>query len=172
MKTVRIILASLLALAALAAAALLLSLGYGAFQDLRSRGRGGQQAALRLQEQELARTLAEHGEWQRLPEELRRFRERTLITLDGFAAFRRELNLCLDDNGLRAANIAFKFEKRQGGMQPVTMQFSLSGSYRSLKKFIYDMERKPQMAFFRKIDMSRSGDDVGAHFTMEAYLGD
>ncbi len=172
MKKYRIILASLLALAALAAAALLLSLAYGAFQDLRRQGRGGQQAALRLQQQELARTAAAHDEWRRLPEELRRFRERTLITLDGFAAFRRELNLCLDDNNLRAANIAFKFEKRQGGMQPVTLQFTLSGGYRSLKKFIYDMERKPQMAFFRTIDMNRSGDDVSARFSMEATLGD
>jgi hypothetical protein len=172
MKAYRIILASLLALAALAAAALLLSLAAGTLQDLRRQARGGQPSALRLQELELARAAAEHGEWQRLPEELRRFRERTLISLDGFAAFRRELNLCLDDNNLRAANIAFKFEKRQGGLQPVTMQFSLSGSYRSLKKFIYDMERKPQMAFFRTIDMSRSGDDVSARFSMEATLGE
>ncbi len=172
MKAYRAVLCSLLALAALAAAALLLSLAAGTFQDLRRQARGGQPSALRLQEQELARTAAEHGEWQRLPEELRRFRERTLITLDGFAAFRRELNLCLDDNNLRAPNIAFKFEKRQGGLQPVTMQFSLNGSYRSLKKFIYDMERKPQMAFFRTIDMSRSGDDVSARFSMEAILGE
>lgn len=172
MKKYRVILASLLALAALASGALLLSLGWGAIQDLRRQGRSGQQAALRLQEQELARTAAEHEEWQRLPKDLRRFRERFIVTLDGFASFRRDLNLCLDDNNLRAANISFKFEKRQGALQPVIMQFTLSGPYRSLKKFIYDMERKPKMAFFRSIDMSAGGDAVTARFSMEATLGD
>ncbi|HOW44752.1 MAG TPA: hypothetical protein PK919_06230 [Candidatus Aminicenantes bacterium] len=172
MRPYRITLMSLLVLVAVAAAVLLLSLGWGASQDLRRQGRGDPQAALRRQEQELAQTAAEHKEWQRLPEDLRRFRERTIITLDGFARFRRDLNLCLDDNNLRAPNISFNFQQRQNGLQPVAMQFSLNGPYRSLKKFIYDMERKPQMAFIRSVDMSASGDAVNAHFSMEAYLGD
>lgn len=172
MKKYRVTIAALLALVALGAAALLFSLASGAVQDLRRQSRRGQQAALRLQEQELAKATAEHGEWRRLPEDLRRFHARYIITLDDFARFRRDLNLRLDDNNLRAPNIAFKFERRRGGLQPVNLQFTLNGSYRSLKKFIYDMELLPRMAFFHSIEMNRNGDAISGRFTMEAYLGE
>lgn len=171
MKAHKITVTALLALLALSAAACLFSLAYGAYLDIKRQGRREQSSALRLQEEELAELAAQHAEWRKLPAELEQFRRRHVISLDDFARFRRELNLCLDDNGFRAPDIAFKFGRRHGGLQPVSIQFTLNGSYRSLKKFIYDMECKPKMQFFRKIDLNGNGETVLGRFTMEAHLG-
>lgn len=171
MKGYKITVTVLLALLALSAAACLFSLAHGAYLDMKRQGRRKQDTALRLQQEELAELAAQHGEWRKLPADLEQFRSRHIISLDDFARFRRDLNLCLDDNGFRAPDISFTFGRRQGGLQPVSFQFTLNGTYRSLKKFIFEMERKPRMQFFKQIDLNGSGETVVGRFTMEAYLG-
>lgn len=172
MKRYKIVLWALLGLLALGAAAFLFMLAQGVVLDLKGRSQRSQGEALRRQQQEIAALAAEHGEWRALPAALQQFRSRHVISLDGFARFRRELNLCIDDNGLPAPNIAFRFGPVRGGMQTVSFQFTLEGSYRSLKKFVYDMERKPNMQFFTTIDFSGSGTGVRGRFAMEAHLVD
>jgi len=171
MKAYKIILAALLTLLALGAAALLLALGQGAVADLRQRSQDLRGETLRREQQARAVLAAEHDEWKKLPAALEEFRRAHVISLDDFARFRRELNLCIDDNDLPAPDIAFRFGPVRGGLQTVSFQFVLRGSYRSLKKFIHDMERKPKMQFFTAIDLS-SGDSgsVTGRFSMEAHL--
>lgn len=172
MKSYRIAVTALLALLALSAAACLLSYAYGSVQDMARRGRQQKLAAGRLQEEEFNRLGAELAGWKKLPADLEAFRRRHIISMDDFAKFRRELNLCLDDNGFPAPNITFEFGSRRGRLLKVSMQFALKGSYRSLKKFIFDMEGKPGMQFFDKIDLNASGEAVIGRFVMEAYLGE
>ena len=92
--------------------------------------------------------------------------------MDDFAVFRRELNLCLDDNGFRATNIAFQFSPGLNRTRRVAIQFTLAGSYRDVKKFVFDMERKPKMHFFERIELNASGDKVTGSLDMEAYLAE
>jgi hypothetical protein len=172
MKSYRIAVKVLLALLALSAAACLLSYAYGSVQDMARQGRLQKRAAGRLQEEEFSRLGAELSGWKKLPADLQQFRRDHVISMDGFANFRRDLNLCLDDNGFPAPNISFQFGSRSGHLLKVSLQFVLKGSYRSLKKFIYDMEGKPKMQFFNKIDFSANGQEVTGHFLMEAYLGE
>jgi len=160
----------LLALLALSAAACLLSFAYGSVQDLTRHGRLEQRAADHRHEQELAALVAENADWKKLPADLLQFRRQHVISMDDFARFRRDLNLCLDDNGFPAPNIIFEFGPRRGHLQKVSFQFSLKGSYRSLKKFIFAMEGKPKMQFFEKIKLDSSGEAVNGHFFMEATL--
>lgn len=172
MKSYRIAVKVLLALLALSAAACLLSYAYGSMQDMARQGRLEKSAAGRIQAEEFKQLGAELAGWERLPADLRQFRREHVISMDDFANFRRELNLCLDDNGFPAPNISFQFGSRSGPMLKVTLKFVLKGSYRSLKKFIFDMEGKPKMQFFDKIDLNASGDEITGHFLMEAYLGE
>jgi Tfp pilus assembly protein PilO len=170
MKSHKAVVKVLLALLALSAAACLFSFAFGAIQDQARQGRLEKRAAALRQEQEFRGLGAEHDLWKKLPAELLQFRRRHIISLDDFDRFRRDLNLCLDDNGFPAPSIAFKYDRSQGRLQRVTFRFALNGSYRNLKKFIYDMERKPKMQFFETIELNGSGDTVNGSFTMEAYL--
>jgi Tfp pilus assembly protein PilO len=168
-KTVAV---ALLALAGLSAAACAFSLAYAAARGSARQARLGQRSALQQQEAELGSMRAEHDEWRRLPDDLQRFRRERLFSLDDFAAFRRELNLCLDDNGFPAPAIALQFGPARFGMRPVSLQFTLSGSYRSLKKFLSDMERKPRLQWFERVELTASGETVVGRFQMEATLGE
>ena len=172
MKNYKAAVMVLLALLALSAAACLFTFAYGAIQDRARQGRLDKRAAALLQEKEFHRLVAEHADWKKLPADLLQFRSRHIISMDDFAAFRRELNLCLDDNGFPAPDISYKYGRSRGRLQKVSFQFTLNGSYRSLKKFIYDMELKPKMQFFETIELKGSGAAVSGRFVMEAYLED
>ena len=50
------------------------------------------------------------------------------------------------------------------------MKFSLAGSYRSLKKFIFDMEARSKMYFFSSLELSASADRSRAPLRLEVYL--
>lgn len=170
MKTYKIAVQALLALLALSALACLFSFAYGSIQDQARRSRLEKRAAARLQEEEFRKLEAEHGDWKKLPADLQQFRRQHVISMDDFDRFRRDLNLCLDDNGFPAPNISFRYGRSRGRLQRVGFQFSLNGTYRNLKKFIYDMERKPKMQFFESVKLTGSGDAVNGSFSMEAYL--
>ncbi|MCU0236908.1 MAG: hypothetical protein MUC72_07470 [Acidobacteria bacterium] len=170
MKTYKIAVQVLLALLALSALACLFSFAYGSIQDRAQQARLQKLAAARLQEEEFSKLAAEHGDWKKLPADLLQFRRQHVISMADFDRFRRDLNLCLDDNGFPAPSISFRYGRSRGSLQRVSFQFTLNGSYRSLKKFIYDMERKPKMQFFESIKLTESADAVIGSFSMEAYL--
>lgn len=172
MKSYRIAVQALLGLLALSALACLFALGYGSIQDLGRQERLKKRAADRQLLEEYRQLGAELDRWKNLPADLEAFRRQHIISMDDFARFRRDLNLCLDDNGFPAPNITFEFGRRSNRLLKVSLQFVLKGSYRSLKKFIFDMEGKPRMQFFEKIELRSQGEAISGHFLMEAYLGE
>lgn len=170
MKRFRIALLLLLSVSALCAAALLFSLVLASASGSSRQARLEKQAAMQAQQRELQELRRDHREWQELPAALQRFRRERIYSLDGYAAFRRDLNVCLDDNGFPAPSISLQSAGASGRLRRVSLQFTLDGPYRSLKKFIYDMERKPRMHFFQRIDMSSIADKVRCSFAMEVYF--
>jgi Tfp pilus assembly protein PilO len=172
MRKFKLAVTALLALFALCAAAYLFSAAFAHFRDLARQSQMERRAAFRAQEEEFHKMSAEHAEWRGLPAQLREFRKERIISMDDFAAFRRDLNSRLDDNGFHGASISFQFGASQNRMRKVAIGFSLKGSYRQLKKFIFDMEKSPKMHFFDRIVLSGSGPLVTGNFSMEAYLGE
>src|SRR5512138_630397 len=139
MKKYRIAVWALLAALALAGVACLFALALGTVQDLRRQGRREQRSTLSQREEAVRALERDHEEWRRLPADLDEFRRAHIIGMNDFERFRREMNLCLDDNALRAPNISMVYAPRQGRLQTVRLEFSLEGGYRAVKKFIYDM---------------------------------
>jgi len=170
MKKYKIAATAMLACFALGAASCMLSFAYMSIRELSRQNRLEKQAAFRLQESESRKLSEEHRNWRELPEELQRFRRDYFISMDDFAAFRRDLNSCLAANGFTAANITSQFGRSLSKTRKVTISFSLEGPYRNLKKFIYDMEQKPKMHFFERIELSSRGETVSGKFKMEATL--
>jgi Tfp pilus assembly protein PilO len=172
MKKFKLAVIALLALFALCAAGSLFSSAYAHFQELARQNRLARQAAFRMQENEFQKLRAEHADWKKLPDALRQFRINRIISMDDFAVFRRDLNSRLDNNGFHDASISFQFGASQNRMRKVAIGFTLKGSYRQLKKFIFDMEKSPKMHFFDHIVFTGSGPTVTGGFSMEAYLGE
>lgn len=170
MKKYRIAVIVLLALFALGAAACLFSLAFASARGISRQGRMEKQAAFHLQVKEFQALRAELADWKKLPRELERFRTKHIISIEEYAAFRRDLNLCLDDNGFPAPDITMQFGAAPGRMRRVSFRFSISGPYYNMKKFIFAMEGKPRMHFFEHIELSGGSEKVLGRFAMEAYL--
>ena len=172
MKSYKLAVTAMLVLLAVSAAGCLFSLVYGSLLDLSRRHHLDRFAAFALQEKEFQKLSEQHRDWEKLPKELRRFRRNFIISMDDFAVFRRNLNSCLANNHFNAANITFQFGGRQNKIRKVNIGFVLQGTYRDVKKFIFDMERKPKMHFFTRIELNGAAETVNGSFNMEAYIGE
>jgi hypothetical protein len=172
MKKSKLVLSAMLALLALSAVLCLLSLAYGQWQEASRRQRQRTFGELAGREKAARALEAEYREWLDLPRALEQFRRDNILNLDEFASFRRFLDASLAANGLQPPRIDFAFGGDREGFRKVTARFSLSGSYRSLKKFIYDMETKPKMHYFSSLQLSGAADRVKGAFVLEVYLGE
>ncbi|MEI6613616.1 MAG: hypothetical protein WCL37_01845 [Chrysiogenales bacterium] len=162
----------LLVLLFLSAAGCLFSFVYIQFKDL------SRQKRLKIfsdfeRRGKAAQTLEnEYRDWQKLPEVLQKFRQEKILSMDGFAVFRRYLDSRLAANGLQSARIDLAFGSSGDSIRKVSVNFSLEGSYRSVKKFIFDMEAKSKMYFFESLGLSAGAGTVKGAFTLVVYLGE
>lgn len=172
MKKSRIAVLALLVFLCASIAGTLFSFVYVSFKDLARQQRLNAFQDFERQEKELRALENEYREWQELPDALKKFHERHILSLDAFAAFRVELDSCLAANQLQPPSIDISFGKSRDNIKRVGMKFSLTSSYQNLKKFVFDMEGKSKMHFIRSLTMAASGNAVRCSITLEVYLGD
>lgn len=172
MKKYKTAVTTLLVLFTFSTAGCLFSFAYLSLKELSRQSSLDKKAAFKLQEKEFQKLSEEYSAWKRLPDELQQFRREHIINMDEFALFRRDLNSCLAANQLTAKNISSQFSPGRWKTRKVTISFALEGPYRELKKFIYDIEKKPKMQFFAAIELHGNAETVKGNFQMEAYIGD
>jgi hypothetical protein len=172
MKKSKLALTALLALLCLSAAGCLFSFVYASWQDLARQNRQNAFRELERREKEAYVLAKEFREWERLPLDLKKFHDDNILSMEQFAAFRRDLDARLAANGLRPPRIDFSFGNKRGNIRKVTVKFSLESGYRDLKKFIFDMEAKAKMHFFTAMQLNAGANTVKGAFTMEVYLGE
>ena len=172
MKKIRLAVLALLVLLFLSAAGCLFSFVYGQYKDLSRQHRLKTFLAFERQEKEAQALEREYRDWQELPGALQKFRGDNILSMDEFAVFRRDLDSCLAANRLQPPSIDFTFGRSRDAIKKVDVRFSLAGSYRDLKKFIFDMEARSKMYFFTNLELSASADAVKGAFAMEVYLGE
>jgi len=172
MKKNKLGLLALLVLLSVSAAGCLFSFVYVQFKDLSQQNRLKIFRNLERRENELRVLEKEYRDWQKLPEALQKFRQDYILSMDEFAAFRRVLDSHLAANQLQPARIDFAFSNSSDSIKKVSVNFSLEGSYRELKKFVFDMESKSKMYFFQSVALTANGTTVKGAFTLEVYLGE
>lgn len=172
MKKSKLAVTAMLALLCLSVAGCFFSLVTGQLRERAQQQRLETFRTFELREKAAQAQENEFRAWQELPGVLKKFRREQFLSLDEFAAFRRDLDASLAANGLQPPRIDFAFGGSQGDIRKITAQFSLTGSYRSLKRFIFDMEAKKKMIFFPSLHLSAAGDAVKGAFTLEVYLGE
>jgi Tfp pilus assembly protein PilO len=160
----------LLVLLCLSAAGCLFSFVYGQYKDLSRQNRLKIFRNFERQEKEAQALEKEYQDWQKLPEVLQKFRRGHILSIDEFAAFRRFLDSSLAANQLHPLRIDFTFDKSMDNIRTASVRLSLDGSYRNLKKFIFDMESESKMYFLESMDLIGDGVTVKGSFTLEVYL--
>lgn len=162
----------LLILLCLSAAGCLFSFVFVQFKDLSRQNRLKAFKDFENQEKELQVLEKEYLDWQKLPDVLQKFRKDNILNMNEFAAFRRDLDSSLAASQLQPQRIDFTFSKSRDSIKKVGVKFTLEGSYRNLKKIIFDMELKSKMYFIESLLLSANGATVKGTFTLEVYLGE
>jgi hypothetical protein len=172
MKKNKLVVLALLVFLCLSVAGCLFSFVYVQLKDLSRQNRLKTFLDFERQEKESQVLYKEYRDWQNLPAALQKFRRDNILSLDEFAAFRRFLDSRLAANQLQPARIDFSFGNILDNIKKVNVSFSLEGSYRDLKKFIFDMELKSKMYFIQSLNLSANGTTVRGSFMLEVYLGE
>lgn len=172
MKKNKLVVLALLVLLFLSAAGCLFSFVYVSFKDLSRQNRLKIFQDFKRQEKESQVLEKEYRDWQKLPGALQKFRKDNILSMDEFAVFRRDLDSRLAANQLQPPRIDFTFGNSMDNIKKISVKFSLEGSYRNLKKFIFDMELKSKMYFFESLELSANAVTVKGAFTLEVYLGE
>jgi Tfp pilus assembly protein PilO len=172
MKKNKLAVQALLVLLCLSAAGCLFSFVYVQYKELSRQNRLKIFLNFESEEKEAQVLEKEYRDWQKLPGALQKFRQDKILSMDEFAAFRRDLDSRLAANQLRPSRIDFAFGKSRDNIRKVSVKFSLEGSYRNLKKFIFDMEARSKMYFFQSLELSANAAMVKGSFTLEVYLGE
>lgn len=163
---------SLLVLLCLSAAGCLFSFVYISFDSMSRQNRLKTFRDFERQEKELQAMEKEYRDWEKLPVALQKYFKDNILSMDEFAAFRRDLDSCLAANQLQPPRKDFAYSTSWDNIKKVSVKFSLEGSYSNLKKFIFDMEVKSKMNFIESLLLSANGTMVKGAFTLEVYLGE
>lgn len=108
--------------------------------------------------------------WEGVPARLETFRKKTIPAFDRFPAFRDELQQRISESGLTPLRLTYRMRPVQQNLQRVTLEFSLSGPYAAIKRFIYGVENQAEMVYLKSVRLRRTENDVIANFIMEAYF--
>jgi hypothetical protein len=149
---------------------LILSLAYSSFQTI-----SAQNTLLKLKEIQnntrSQKTLYE--EWQKIEETYKTFQTKFLLKSDKLNNFRQEVQLMARRNGFGAVNMNNKINSIPfTDVLNITFTIEAAGNYRSIKRFIFDIENKKEMILFKKIQLKkrRNTQMVDARIIMEVYF--
>jgi Tfp pilus assembly protein PilO len=170
MKKNKVTVYAMLLLLLLSAAGCLFSFVYVSLENLSRQNRLRKFHELAGEEKTYRALEKECQDWQNVPARLREWQKKYFISRDEFDTFRRNLESVLTANRLKPNRITYAYGIALRGIKKVTVNLSLEGSYRELKKFVYDLENNRKMYFFEHINLSHGAAAVNGTLILEAYL--
>lgn len=141
----------------------------------RASGGAGEKTRMELQRMQQQRVRLEESRgqldaWRSVPDGLKAFRARAIPGFDQFPAFRSDLQRRISESGLKSLRLTYRMRPVERNMQRVTLEFSLSGPYAAIKRFMHGVENRPGMVYLQSARLRRVESEVVAVFVMEAYF--
>ncbi len=127
-------------------------------------------AALETRRDSLRKTEAQKEAWEQVPAELERFNQGTIPSFDEFPDFRNQLQRRISGSGLTTLKFTYSMRPVQNRLQRVTLEFSLSGPYAAIKRFVYQTEQQKEMVYLKSIQMRKTREGIISNFSMEAFF--
>jgi Tfp pilus assembly protein PilO len=89
---------------------------------------------------------------------------------DKFSEFRSELESIFRQNALKSLRKNYKIKNLFDGIVRISLDFKVSGSYREIKRFIFNIEKNNKMVFFKELALSKTKSGILGNFSLEAYF--
>jgi len=149
---------------------LIISLAYSSFQTI-----SAQNTLQKLKEVQGSTEAQkrQYEEWQKIGETYKAFQTEFLLKSEKLNSFRQDIQLIARQNGFGAVNMNNKINSLPfTDVLNITFTIELAGSYRSIKRFIFEIENKKEMIIFKKIQLNKRQNTqlVDARLTMEVYF--
>ncbi|MEN8152735.1 MAG: type 4a pilus biogenesis protein PilO [Acidobacteriota bacterium] len=110
-------------------------------------------------------------DWQNVGSDFKSFKDKYLIKFDDFPRFRKNLKLAFTRNYLTETGFKLNYSTvLKGELIRTEINFKLSGQYKNIKKFIFDISKMDKIVFFRSVKLQKTNKNIIGDFFMEVYL--
>ena len=109
-------------------------------------------------------------EWENIDDTYSKFEKKHLIKFSKFSDFKNELKSFFRNNDLNSFRFEYRIKSLFKGKVEISMCFDLTVSYENLKKFIFEIEKKEEMVFFKNIRLKKIKSNIMGKFSMEGYF--
>jgi Tfp pilus assembly protein PilO len=170
MKKINITIYSLLGIFLVALLFFLFSLSYFSIKTISQTTLQTRFNELNTRKDELLGLKKSHEEWQHIEDEYKSFTAQYCINYSNFVNFRKTLDQKILQNGLEASRFQTNRRDIIKGLEKMTYNFSVTGDYKNLKKFLYEVETLDQMIFLTDLELSRTRHGIKGSLSLEVYF--
>jgi len=149
---------------------LLFSWGYSSLEEISSQNLQSEFQELKSKEKDFFKLEDSLKEWEEIDKFYTKFKQEHLMKFDEFSNFRNDLEKILKKNRLDSSRLNFKIHNLRDKIVRVSIVFGLSGTYKNIKKFIFDIENNSRLIFLNEVKLSRSKGEISGKFSMEVYF--
>ncbi len=170
MKNIKII---IYALGGLLAASILFFLFSFAYVSLESMSAQNVQERLQSEIKNEKDWKTIHTDWENIENSYKGFKKEYLMKTKDFNAFKMEIQSLAGQNGVSISKLNHQLKSMYKEVVKVSYNAEMTGSYDSVKRFIYEMENKKELVFFTKIQLTKNKTGhsrISGKFFMEAYF--
>jgi Tfp pilus assembly protein PilO len=149
---------------------LLFSFGYTSLEKISIQNLDDRLQELRTQEAEFSKLDKKVLEWQNIEKTYGQFKADYLTQYAAFSDFRNQLESIFQGNMLNSFKTTYRIKNLADGIVRVSLNFNLSGTYRDIKKFIFNIEKDGRMVYLNKLNLTKTRNAALGKFAMEAYF--
>jgi Tfp pilus assembly protein PilO len=170
MKKINYFIYALIGVFFLAVLFLLFSWGYSSIEEMSSQSLQAEFQELKRKEKDFFKLEKSVKEWEKIDQFYALFKKEHLMKFDQFPDFRNKLEKIVKKNFLDSSRLNFKINYLKDNIVRVSISFGLKGTYKNIKKFIFDIEHVPQLIFLNETKLSKVKGLVSGKFSMEVYF--
>jgi len=171
MKKIETVSSSIIALFFVSLSFLIFSFVYSSVKKKSLRDITEEKVSFEKSKADFSNLIHKMQDWENVEKEYNSFKNKMVLRFEDFSSFRENLILLINMNSLTKNKFRIEYQKvLHNEYLKVKMDILLDGSYRNLKKFIYDINRIEKIVCFRSITLSGTGSNIKGNFKMEVYL--
>ncbi len=170
MNRMKILVYSFVGLLVVGFAFFLFSLGYTSLETMSAQSvqeRLAKEVKLELE----WRTI--HDDWDDVKNTFATFKKKYLIESEQFNTFKQQLQSLAMKNRLGGVKIDYNIHSQYSDVVKISFKLNVTGAYENLKRFIFDIESREEMIFFKRIELSKDKvamNRVKGILALEAYF--
>lgn len=151
---------------------IIFSFAYLSIENISAQGLKSKLIEFQEKEKEILVLEKSHNEWQVIDKSYAQFKDNFLIQYANIPGFRDELLSLFRKNYLNYTDFNFqlKYLPDVSDIGRVKINFFLSGSYESIKRFVFEIENKNKIVFIKGLSLNKINSGIMVKFSMEAYF--